>query len=376
MHKEKFVKIFIFSIALIAIFFLADLFFGLGLFGLKPIVFANFQDYLADFINHARLASDEYVYIGPEWSLAERGLPPMEYCLFGGVAKAIDYNIIPTLFLSGGGLSAAFSKAIFFANYLLCVFSVLFFVYLYENLNLKNNYLKFLVIFAFLISAPFIYFFERGNSVLLAVFAVSFFIFNYESENKINREFSLLSLAFACALKLIPSLFAIILLFKKRYMDFIKVVVYSTLIFFSSFLFLKGGLTNFPLFIKNFICSCNTYKYGCSYKFLTLLMLIPYFCIPVFKDEWKKICSIVMLIMAFNTFYGYRMLYFLPVAVLFLNKDKFENSDIWYGLSLLLIICPIKSVTLLGYVILYFGFISDIFKHLYNFIKNRIIKQL
>ena len=375
MQKEKFIKIFTFSIIFVVIVFLVDLFFGFGIFGLKQIVFANFQDYLADFINHARLASDEYVYRGADWSLAERGLPPMEYCLFGGVQKAVDYNIIPTLFLSGGGLSAAFSKAMFLANYLLCVVSVLFFVYLYENLNLEKKYIKFLIILSFLVSTPFIFYFERGNSVILSVFTVSFFMFNYNSANRVNRELSFWALAFACALKLIPSLFAIILLFRKRYKDFVKVLVYSLLLFFGAFLFLKGGLFNFPLFIKNFICSCNTYKYGASCKFLTFLMLIMYFCIPVFKDEWKKFCSVVMLIMAFNSFYGYRMLYFFPVTVLFLNKTKFEKSDIWYGMALLLIICPIKFVTLFGYIILCLQLISEIVKYFYSFIKNKSIKQ-
>lgn len=363
-QKEKFIKVFIFLIILLVLFFLADLFFGLGLFGLKSIVFANFQDYLADFFNHARLAADEYVYKGPVWSLAERGLPPLQYCIFERVAKAVDYSAIPTIFLSGRGFSIGVAQGIYFANYLICVISVLFFVYLYENLRLKNKYMKFLLIFSFLVSTPFIFFFERGNSVILAVFAVAVFMFNYEADNKIHRELSLLALAFASALKLYPFLFIIVLIFKKRYKDICKVFAYSFILTLIAFLCLKGGLSNIHLFIHNFICNYHTY-HNSDNKFFIFLLLGLCFLIPFYKDEWKKFCAVILLIMAFNSFSGYRMLYFLPIIVLFLNKKEFEKLDIAYGLSLILLICPIKVLNVFGYILLSGSFLFELIKEIF-----------
>lgn len=354
------------------LFFLVDLFFGLGLFGLKSIVFANFQDYLADFFNHARLAADEYVYKGPVWSLSERGLPPLQYCIFERVAKAVDYSIIPTIFLSGSGFPIGVAQGIYFANYLICVISVLFFVYLYENLRLKNQYMKLLLIFSFLVSTPFMFFFERGNSVILAVFAVAFFMFNYEADNKINRELSLLALAFASALKMFPFLFVFVLIFKKRYKDICKVFAYSFILNLVAFLCLKGGFSNIELFIHNFVCNYHTY-HNSDNKFLIFLMLCLCFVIPFYKDEWKKFCVVTLLIMALNSFSGYRMLYFLPIIVLFLNKQEFEKLDIAYGLSLIFLICPIKCLDLFGYIVLYGSFLFEFIKEI--FVRHRFVNK-
>lgn len=369
-QKSNFINVFIFLITLFVLFFLVDLFFGLGLFGLKSIVFANFQDYLADFFNHARLAADEYVYKGPVWSLAERGLPPLQYCIFERVAKAVDYSVIPTIFLSGRGFPIGIAQGIYFANYLICVISVLFFVYLYENLRLKNKYMKFLLIFSFLISTPFIFFFERGNSVILAVFAVAVFMFNYETDNKVCRELSLISLAFASALKMFPFLFVILLIFKKRYKDICKVFAYSFILTLIAFLCLKGGFANIQLFIHNFICNYQTY-HNSDNKFFILLMLVLCFLISFYKDEWKKFCVVVLLIMSFNSFSGYRMLYFLPIIVLFLNKKEFEKLDIIYGLSLIFLVCPIKVLNISGYILLCGSLLFELIKEF--LIRHRFI---
>ena len=206
------------------------------------------------------------------------------------------------------------------------------------------------------------------------LFRFSIFLFNYENENKIKKEFSLISLAFACALKFIPLFFVPLLLFKKHFKDFFKVILYTIILFLTAFLLLKGGLSNIPLFFSNAFINYNHYEYAnqpaAIYVFLTILYLLT----PLIKEEWKKVSIIALLILSFNHFYGYRLLYFLPVTVLFVNKQEFKKSDILYAISLICIISPL-NLTNYGFklfgLLISFELIFIIYKH----IKQYILKK-
>lgn len=180
MDKSKFIKFFTYGVITLVLLFLVDLFLGNCIFGLKPLIFQNFHDYMADFFNHARLASQANVYISSnEIEIAERGLSPIEYVIFSKISRIADFNSIPTILFNGASFDIAKSKAIYCANYFTCAISILFFIFLFDKLKIQSKIQKYFIIFAFVFSAPFIHYFERGNTVLLSVFAVSYFLFNY-----------------------------------------------------------------------------------------------------------------------------------------------------------------------------------------------------
>ena len=337
--------------------FFIDLLFGFKHFEFESFIFQNFYDYLADFINHARFATDStiYGYNGLPQELAERGLPPMEYLFSRIFSHMANYNSIPTLFLNGYSMHNSIAKSIYITNFALCIISVIFYTYLYEKLSINNKYLKFFIIITFLFTIPFMYELERGNSIFISAFCVAIYLFNYDSENKIKKELGLLALGFACALKLVPFLFIILLLNKKNYKCIFRVFLYFCIFFFAA-LFLLKEAHNILLFFRNAIINNKVYGYS-NFKFFIILAI--YFFIPVFKQTWKKVFIIAALLASLNNFTGYRLMYLYPVIVMFLNKSTFNRWDYVYAVLFLLIISPLRLLNNEFLIFLFLGLLIN-----------------
>ena len=118
--------------------------------------------------------------------------------------------------------------------------------------NKNGSYgIKLLVAIASLLTAPFLFSVERGNSIILVIALMMAFFFGYDSENKVVKELSLIALAVAAALKISPALLGIILIYKKDWKAAVRTIIYGIIMFFGPFLLLKGGFANIPLMIRN-----------------------------------------------------------------------------------------------------------------------------
>lgn len=340
MKKDYFYFIFITILLILIGIFCIQLFFNKNIIGIQSFFLGNdLEDYFADFFNQVRLVYSEKVYDGGSYSiLAERALPPLQYLLLIPFSKCANFNQIPTVLLNRYSFSVEVGKTLLISNYIFMIVSVMFFLLLYENLNLKNKFFKFMIMFLLVFSYPLLYVFQRGNIVILAALATAFFLFNYQSENKIKKIFSLITLSFAMALKPLPIIFLLLLLFEKRYKDILITSGVAILISLICFLCL-GGLNNIPLYFRNIIIHQAIYGYV-SYPFTNLIAFLTLFMF-FFKEHWKKCFAVVLLILTCVP-RGYNFLFLFPVIIMFLNKEKFSKIDILFGIIFIFLITPIR----------------------------------
>ena len=134
MKKNSFYYSFCGVLLLLLIIFLVCAMFGSSTFGFDRFMNENvYMDYFADFINQVRLTYDPNVYDGAEYTLGERGLPPVQYVLLGFIGKIFNFQNLPTLFLNGHAMPMDFSKPIYISTYFMCSIAILLFVFLYEK---------------------------------------------------------------------------------------------------------------------------------------------------------------------------------------------------------------------------------------------------
>lgn len=336
-------KKFYYQSFIILLFLLLGIFCGLELFNSNIHIFygESLKDYFADFYNQIRMVYDENVYYSSNYTISgEKALPPLQYILLIPLSKCANFNQIPTLVLNGFSFQIEIGKAIFITNYVFMAISALFFLLLYENLNIQNKFLKFSTIALLIFSAPMFVEYQRGNLVLLTVLATTFFLFYYKSENKILRNCSLISLAFAFALKPIIIFILILLLFEKRYKDILFVSLTTLIISLLCFSFL-GGFDSILLYFRNVLIHQEIYKYATS--IFTPIFVIFAFISGFFKEEWQRVFSIVLLMLICVPRYYY-FLFLFPVIIIFLNKKEFTKIDILFGIMFIILISPIYLI--------------------------------
>ena len=99
-----------------------------------------------------------------------------------------------------------------------------------------------LFIFVTLLSAPFLYALERGNSVLLTVVLILVFLTQYRSGKKTYRYLSYVALGLAAGIKISPALFGLLLIRERRWKEAVVALGVGAVTFFLPFIFLDGNL--------------------------------------------------------------------------------------------------------------------------------------
>lgn len=128
-----------------------------------------------------------------------------------------------------------------FFSFMAPVNNVLFMVYMLTTvcifINLLNGYKtgskleKTMFGIIIILSAPYIYMFERGNLVFVALLFLMAFVFEKDSENKYIREISYLCLGIAAALKIYPAVFGLLLIKDGNYKAAVRVTLYGIAFF-------------------------------------------------------------------------------------------------------------------------------------------------
>lgn len=207
---------------------------------------------------------------------------------------------------------------------------------------------------------------ERGNYVILAFPLTLFFVLTYESDNKYMRELGLLSLAMASGLKVYPCLLGLILLKDKRWKDALRTVFYGILFIFGPFTF-YGGIAGIKGFFSSLIAgggtkalrlgTLNMTSIFCTVlrmcnisqesivSILAELKIISYvifvvaiFFIFIYKERWKSISMIVVLILLYSGTSHTYMLSFLYLPIFLFLEDKRYQSCVKYIYMLLFIL--------------------------------------
>ena len=103
----------------------------------------------------------------------------------------------------------------------------------------KKSYLFTIVT---LLSAPFLYALERGNSIILALVLVLYFLKYYKSSQKIIRYLSYVALGLAVGIKITPAVFGILILRRQRLTESIIAIIIGLVTFMIPFSCLDGGI--------------------------------------------------------------------------------------------------------------------------------------
>ncbi len=209
---------------------------------------------------------------------------------------------------------------------------------------------------AVLFSLPFVFLYERGNTVFLALIFVLLFVQSYDSENRAVREAGLLSLAFAFSLKLYPALYGAILLTDRRYREAGRCALYGVLmLLLPSFFF--GGPVSIIWSMKDaisysghtslrFFDSMAQYGFSpsalqtmlvCFYAFVLLFFAVSsLFPRRRFVTLALGACCCVMLPSVFSV---YNWVLVLPALLVFFRTEKLCGVNIAYYGAMVLPFC-------------------------------------
>ncbi len=209
---------------------------------------------------------------------------------------------------------------------------------------------------AVLFSLPFVFLYERGNTVFLALIFLVIFVQNYDSESKVAREAGLLSLAFAASLKLYPAIFGAVLLTDKRYKEAGRCVIYGILLLvLPSFVF--GGPVSILWSMKDALSYSGTTSlpflkalagYGVTEEAATLFLrcfyafVFLFFAVSSLFPRRRFVtfafgaCCCMMLPSIFS---AYNWALFLPALLLFFRQEKLRGLNIVYFCLMTLPFC-------------------------------------
>jgi len=141
-----------------------------------------------------------------------------------------------------------------FGTYIIFVYSSLIFTF---NKFLNGNfYKKMLFSFIILTSLPFLFAYERANSIVPTLVFMLIFLFGYQSTSKNMRIFSYIALGIAAGIKIVPAIFGILLVREKQYKEACIAALIGIFIFLAPFMLSDG---NPKVLIKNMNYATSLY---------------------------------------------------------------------------------------------------------------------
>ena len=312
------------------------------------IFFGNCQNSFADTLNVVGYSAQKDVYHNTVFSdLSEKAYPPLTYMLMYFFSKFIDVD----KYYANEWFVDMFKDEQFLVMFIIVAIFVTLFIY--EAVRLSKNGSNAIKVFTAIVvcaSAPMIFSYQRGNTIMLVLALELLYILWYDSDNKLKKEIALISLALVAAFKMTPALLGILLLYNKQWKDAIRAVIYGILAFFLPFLFFQGGFSNFSQMLTNMSLNVAAYNLrdgttlmsiiaqffdldvsavniikGISIGIAVILLILAYFM----PKRWEKIAAVTIALVACvpHSEY-YNMLYLVPAFIAFLNEEEHEYSDI------------------------------------------------
>ncbi len=254
----------------------------------------------------------------------------------------------------------------------------------------------------FVISYPFLFALERGNSIVLTYMFLLIFLAYYGSDNKITNEVSLIALAISANIKLYPVFYGLLLLKKNNTRDIVKAIVYGIILFLVPFFFLKGGFLNsFNAFLTEFTAYNSTdglyhnlslmgivYTLFSKYSFISwkmvyyilLLIACPIIILNTIFDKktYNKLLFIYLLILCLGRVGRYVHAFcFIPIIYILCMEDKVNKENLF-----VLIMCIIFSIYyqllkfnlfIILYMTLLFLVLYTLFKFI-NVVENLVLR--
>ena len=315
---------------------------------LVDILFIDTEDTFMDFFNSLYHVKDLNPY-GP----AVLGIyPALSYVFYAVFMRAIPRDVME---MGGFAVRGSQEGQLVFIIYM--VIAVVMFSYIFYKNKKGKEIEKVLFILGLFFTTPFIFTFERGNSVLYAMIFMAIYIFYYDSDSKGLRELAYISLAVAASIKIYPAILGLLLIKDKRYKDAIRCVIYGVVIFVVPFIFF-GGFTKIFVMLKSIFATNGAFNaLGYGYKVNmsnTLNMILAFlginnsilnkiinylpYLILIFsaiaacylKVKWKAVALLSSLLVAVPGFsYIYSLIFMTVPVILFLDDKENRNKLDW-----------------------------------------------
>lgn len=252
------------------------------------------------------------------------------------------------------------------------LFAVLFRL-LYKSSAHGKDYIweRELLLLLLLLSLPFLWCFERGNSIFLALVCLIPYILWYHSENKWLRLLAYIGLSASASIKIYPAIFGLLLVREKRFKQAFQLLATGILVFLLPFLLLERENRNPMSLIQNILHATTVFSQnGTGYrhdldttfrvlgnfvgadftfvgKVITLLLGVVGLWLFFTRKEMPqwKVCGILTLLMILvpGLNYTYSLIFMSVPLVLFLH-DESECStgmQVTYAVLFLLIFIPV-----------------------------------
>ena len=318
-------------------FFTAIILWISGAVGFEQSVLSK-EHIFADFFCHLGFAAQ-----GKELYLNSKSacFPPLAYCFYYIILKInpiLGTDNIDTQAVMGYGNNLL----------ILVIYSMMVGVLLVECVHsflgkersLRNTVLGILIICSYPFMATSI---QRGNIIAPVAVMICYSFHWMDSENKLKKELSILFLAIAICFKIYPAILGVGYLFDKRYKELLKLVIYTTVLFFVPFMFF-GGMNGLRAFTENVLmlasdaedrwCTVRGFvalvidgKVSQSHKILIsggceiVFLIVALWCSWISDIRWKRAFFLGMILVSFvPSNYVYTLVYLMPPLLLLLKE--------------------------------------------------------
>ena len=246
-------------------------------------------------------------------------------------------------------------------------FSLYIFIYIYKHIGMpnKNFYWNMRnIIIVSLLSWPFLHTFDRANVEWLVFLFLSLFIYLYFNN---YVKISLVFLAAAISMKLIPAVFIILLICDKRFKEIIYVIVMIFIMSLFSLTLFKGGISenlnnlmsamvlngnlesntifgigfgsslyNYIKFITLYLFQVHNAKFYAKLYIISVIIIFFFLSRYIIKYEtvfWRKTFLLVSAMILFPYVSGdYRLLHLFIPMCLFINYNTISIYDKIYAI--------------------------------------------
>lgn len=331
---------------------------------IKTMLYVDPNDTLMDFFNSIQYGMKPY----------ENGViyPPLINVIYGLLGK---FALIP-----GGDvhiLRETQMGALVFGFYTL----VVYFAFGYFIFKVKKGFDAERVLFLGLLitSLPFVFAYERGNSVIIAIVALLVYLNYYKNVQLKMRVVSYCALGIAAGIKITPILFGTLIIRTKKIKDIALALVVCMVIFFAPFLLTDGNIfslvnnilntenmmgvvnrngimqsigegvfVNITSFFTSLtkITNINLYNIANILSLLIGSLSVTVLLIMKNIEEWKQyalLCGVLVLCPGFSAVYN--LTYFIIPLIWFLNaKPQYDKLNVLFLLLMIGIFIPMFNI--------------------------------
>lgn len=242
------------------------------------------------------------------------------------------------------------------------------------------------VSFCIIFSFGVMFAFERGNVILTAFVLMTYFLIKYDSDKKWERELAYIALALSFGFKIYPVIFVVLLLREKRFIDFIKVSIYSAITLIPIHMF--EGFRAYKMWIHNII-EFNKGKipaYNLIFRIVVLVICVVLLFLGgklperknyIYTEKKSYVILLVTLIMYMfiNDNYGYILIYMTVPFVFFLVEERnIDKRNIFELIMYLFVLIP-YGVNQLTPLLIIIGIIGGILRSLTKIEREDLVDE-